>query len=98
MADKEKRLRKILSKGGLKGKLKLAASLDEAHLVIVEDKRCVCGNRLIGKGTYLEMIEKGYTAPEEEVYYVVSTNPRNVWHIEHQMLTNAFSVVRTLPK
>ena len=37
MADKEKRLRKILSKRGCKGKLKLVATLEEASIVVVED-------------------------------------------------------------
>ena len=96
MADKEKRFRKILVKKGWKGKLKLVATLEEARIILVNNKeRCIVN--IIGKGTYLEMIEKGYTAPEEEVYYVVSTNPRNAWQIEHKMLTNAFAAVRTPP-
>ena len=97
MADKEKRLHKILSKRGWKGKLKLVATLEEARITLVNNKEHSIIN-LIGKGTYLEVIEKGYTAPEEEVYYVVSTNPRNAWNIEHKMLSNAFAVEKTPPK
>ena len=96
MADKEKRLRKILIKRGWKGKLKLVTTLEEARIILVNDKEH-SKIQLIGKGIYLEMIEKGYTAPEEEVYYVVSTNPRNAWHIEHKMLSNAFSALGTPP-
>ena len=96
MADKEKRFRKILVKKGWKGKLKLVATLEEAHIILVNNKERSIVN-IIGKGTYLEMIEKGYTAPEEEVYYVVSTNPRNTLHIEQKMLTNAFAAIRTPP-
>ena len=95
MADKEKKLRKILEKIGRKGRLKLVATLEEAHLVLVEDKRCCKRSKLLGKGTYLEMIEKGYTAPEEEVYYVTATNPRDRKTIEGRYLSNAFAVART---
>ena len=95
MADKEKRFRKILSKKGWKGRLKLVATLEEADIILVNNRYTI---NLIGKGTYLEMIEKGYTAPEEEVYYVVSTNPRNTWNIEHKMLSNAFCCCKNPPK
>ena len=95
MADKEKRLRKILVKINMKGRLKLVASLDEAHLVLVQDKQCVSRTKLIGKDSWLIMIEKGYTFPEEEVYYVVSPNPRDRKHIEEKYLTNAFACMQT---
>ena len=94
MADKEKRLRKILVKINMKGRLKLVATLEEAHLILVQDKRCASRTKLIGKDTYLEMEEKGYTFPEEEVYYTVSTNPRDRKHIEEKYLTNAFAAVK----
>ena len=38
MADKGKRLRKILEKAGLKGQLKPARSLEEARIILIEDK------------------------------------------------------------
>ena len=94
MADKDKRLRKILVKINMKGRLKLVATLEEAHLVLVEDKQCASRTKLIGKDTYLIMIEKGYTFPEEEVYYTVSTNPRDRKHIEQKYLTSAFAAVK----
>ena len=36
MADKEKRLRKILLHAGLRGKLKMVKTLEEAYIVIVQ--------------------------------------------------------------
>ena len=98
MEDKEKRLRKILVKICMKGKLKLVGSLEEAHLVLVGDRQCVSRTKLIGKDTYLLIIEKGYTFPEEDVYYLVSTNPRDMKHIEQKFLTNAFAMVKPAPK
>ena len=93
MADKEKRLRKLLVKMSMKGRLKLVASLEEAHLVLVNE-RGHSKVQLIGKDSYLMMIEKGYIFPEEEVYYLVSTNPRNRKLIEQKYLTNAFASVK----
>ena len=58
MADKEKQLRKILVKINMKGRLKLVATLEEAHLILVQDKRCASRTKLIGKDTYLEMVVK----------------------------------------
>ena len=49
MADKEKRFRKILSKFSLKGKLKSVATLDEAHIVIVEDRNDKSNSKYIGE-------------------------------------------------
>ena len=63
MADKEKRLREILDKKCLNGKVKPAGSLDEARLVLIEDK-------LVVIDTYIEMVENGHTFPEENVYYL----------------------------
>ena len=94
MADKEKRLRKILTKLGMKGRLKLVASL-EAHLVLVQDKQCASRTKLIGKDSWLIFIERGYTFPEEDVYYVISPNPRDRKHIEEKYLTNAFACIQT---
>ena len=91
MADKEKRLRKILSRKGLKGKLKLVDTLEQSHFVLFNRK----GLRellFIRKWTYSELIERGYPFPEEEVYFVVSSNPRDSKHIEERYLTNGFLI------
>ena len=82
MADKEKRFRKILLKKGMKGKLKLVDTLEEAHFVLV-NRKGLSEIFFIKKEVLLEMIEKGCNFPEEEVYFVVSTNPRDMKRIEN---------------
>ena len=98
MADKEKRLRKIMGKKCLKGKLKPVGSIEEAHLVLVEDRQCTKKTKLVGVDSYREMVENGHTFPEENVHFLVSTNPRNMWHVERQFLSNAFATMRPKPK
>ena len=98
MADKAKRLRKILVKKFLKGKLNSVGSLEEAHLVLVEDRQCINKTMVIGRDTYAGMVKNGHTFPEENVHYLVSTNPRNMWHIEHQFLANAYGSMKPIPK
>ena len=95
MADKEKRFRKILVKVGLKGKLKLVDTLEQSHFVLVDSKR-LSGLLFIRKKAYLELIERGYTFSEEEVYFTVSSNPRDSKHVEERYLTNAFSNIRNV--
>ena len=96
MADKEKRLRKILSKKGLKGQLKLVATLEKARLVWVENFEGKSKNIVADKDSYLKMIERGYTFPEEDVYYLVSTNPSK--RIEEKFLTSVTADVKPLSK
>ena len=89
MTDNEKRFRKILSKKGLKGKLKLVDTFEQSHFVLFNRKGL--GELLfIRKGAYSEMIERGYTFPEKEVYFTVSSNPRDSKHIEERYLTQIF--------
>ena len=94
MADKEKRLRKILLNINLKGKLKTVKTLEEACLVLI-NKIGLGTFRLTRKEDYSELIERGYTFPEEEVYYLVSTNPRDAQSIERKYLTNALANIKT---
>ena len=63
MADKEKRLRKILVKKGFNGKVKPVGSLEEARIVLIKDK-------IVAKYEYIEMVENGYKFSEEDVYYL----------------------------
>ena len=93
MADKEKRFRKILTKKCLKGKLKLVATLEQSHFVLIHRKG-VSKLLFIRKGDYSELIERGYTFPEKEVYFTVSSNPRDNKHVEEKYLTNGFSTIR----
>ena len=81
MADKEKRLRKILSKKGWKGRLKSVATLEEAHMIIIEDGQSKTKTQLVDKDTYVMALENGYTFPEDRVYYLIPSNPRDVRHV-----------------
>ena len=94
MADKEKRLRKILSKFALKGKLKLVTTLDEAHIVIVEDRNDKSNTKYIGKEVYIKMLENGFTFPEENIFFTVSSNSRDKKNIEQKLLpkTTGFTI------
>ena len=97
MADKEKRLRKLLSRKGFKGQFKSVATLEEARLVLIK-KIGLADFRLIRKKDYLEFIERGYTFPVEEVYYLVFTNPRDAQSIERKYFTNAPANMKSKPK
>ena len=88
MADKEKRLRKILLNKGLKGKLKPVGTLEEADIIIVEDRNDKTKTKFIGKGIYLEMVKDGYTFPEENMFFTVSSNPRDKKNIEQKLFSN----------
>ena len=78
MADKEKRLRKILSRRGWKGRLKSVATLEKAHIIIIEDGQSMTKTQLIDKDSYVMALENGYTFPEDRVHYLVPSNPRDV--------------------
>ena len=90
MADKEKRLRKILVKRGWKGQLKSVATLEEAHMIVLENEQTITKTQLIGKDSYREFLEQGYTFPEDQVHYVVSSNPRNARNIENRFMSNSY--------
>ena len=94
MADKEKRFRKILSKKGWNGRLKLVNTFEQSHCVLVHIKEL--GKLLfIKKEIYPEIIERGHTFPEEEVYFVVATNPSDNQHILERHLEHGFSLYKT---
>ena len=81
MADKEKRLRKILDKMDMRGKLKSVATLKEAHFVLVdvqEKSRKCCIYKKVG---YQQALTDGYTFPEDRVHFLVHTNPSNRRHL-----------------
>ena len=98
MADKRKRLQKILVKKGMKGQLRPVETLQEAHIILIENKQCVDKTALVGKDTYKELIEEGHTFPSDIVHFLVSANPRNGWNIERRFLTNATGVTRRTQK
>ena len=95
--DKEKRLRKILVKKGYKGQLKPVTTLEEAHLICIENRQCIHKTQLLGKDTYIYYLEEGYTFPEDLVHYLVSSNPRNARHIEQRFLSNSNGYLKSKP-
>ena len=97
MADKEKRLRKILSKKGLKGQFKSVATLEEAHMIILENEQSTTKAQLIGKDSYIGALKDGYTFPEDKVHYLVSSNPRNAWHIARRLVSNSSGNMKPNP-
>ena len=88
MADKEKRLSKILLNKGLKGKLKPVDTLEEADIIIVEDRNDKTKTKFIGKDYYIKMVKEGYTFPEENMFFTVSSNPRDKKNIEQKLFSN----------
>ena len=94
MEDKEKRLRKILVKRGMKGKLKPVSSIEEAHLICIENRQNADNTVIIGVDTYRQWVEEGHTFSEDKVHYLVHSNPRNVRNIERKFISNANGVVR----
>ena len=99
MADKKsKRLHKIMVKKGLKGQLKPVESLEEAHIILIENKQCIHQTALVCKDQYKKMIEEGYTFPSDIVHFLVFANPRNRWNTERRFLTNVTGVMRRASK
>ena len=98
MVDKEKRLRKILVKRGLKGLLKLVGTLKEAHIVVVENEQSISNTMVIGRDTYELYLQEGQTFPEDLVHYTVFTNPRNTVNIERKIMSNSYGIMRRCTK
>ena len=94
MADKEKRLRKILAKRAWKGRLKPVGTLEEAHIVLLEDRQCINKSMLLERDAYRQKIEEGYMFPEDQIHYLISTNPRNVRNIEDQFASNSYGLFK----
>ena len=85
MADKEKRLRKILDKKEMRGKLKSVDTIEKASIVIVEtlaDK-----NLIFDKNGFKYMLSNGETFSEDRVHFLVSTNPRDRRLVEQSILS-----------
>ena len=86
MADKEKKLRKILLRAGLRGKLKMVNTLEEAYIVIVQHPHGSYNCFVYHKDRYQEELNKGKTFPEEHVYFTVPTNSRNIKQITNSIV------------
>ena len=86
MADKEKRVRKILAEVNLKGKLKSVKTLEEASIVIVDHPSITTKILFFDKNEFEYVLSIGKTFPEDRVYFLVATNPRNRQTIERSIL------------
>ena len=97
MADKAKRLRKILEKAGLKGQLKQVTSIEDAHIILLTDPLRFTYVIFMDKKDYLEKLESGEDdiIRDRSVYYMVSANPRNRRSIEQRLLTNKFGMTKS---
>ena len=91
MVDKEERFRKTLSKHGLKGKLKLVDTFEQSHFVLLHGRGDLFSAE---KEFYLTLIREGRQLPEGEIYFVVSSNPRDSKHIEKKYLRSLFGKIR----
>ena len=88
MADKEKRLRKILDKMDMRGKLKSVATLEEAHFVLVDVQEKSYKYCIYQKVGYQQALTDGRTFPEDRVHFLVHTNPRNRRHLVQNLIPN----------
>ena len=86
MADKEKRLRKILFIRGWKGKLKSVATLEEAYMIMIEDGQCINRSIIVDKDAYVRALEKGYTFPEDRIHYLAPRNPRDARNLTRSVI------------
>ena len=87
MTDRSKRIKKNLSKKGLKGWFKPVDSLENSDFVLIDNKRCIINSFLIKTEDYKDMLERDATYPSENVYFLVNSNRRNVLNINNTMLT-----------
>ena len=94
MADKEKRLRKILVKIYMRGTLKHVGTLEEAHLVLVEDPTNTTKYTFYKKEGYKQVLANGYTFSEDMVHFLVSSNPRNRRRVERSIMTNRYGSIQ----
>ena len=89
MADKEKRLRKLLNKINIKGKLKTVKTLDEASVIIIMDPHTIANSFIYDKAGYQTALSRGKTFPEDMVHFLTPINPRNKDLVTHGILLKA---------
>ena len=93
MADKEKRLRKILVKMDMRGMLRHAKTLEESHIVLVDCPEDPTKYAIYKKEGYQQVLANGYTFPEDRVHFLVHANPRNRRQLEQSLMTNRYGAV-----
>ena len=96
MADKDKRIKKILAKAGFKGKFKSVATLEEATLVVVEDPHDKAKNMVLRVPNYPIALKRFGPFPTDRVHFLTSTNPRNKVLVERGLISQAKGL-RTIP-
>ena len=95
MAEKGKRLNKFLGgRAGLKGQLKPVGTLEEAHIILIENEQCIHRSAFMGKDAYKRMVENGRTFPSDMVHFLVFANPRNSRSIERSLLSNKVGTLK----
>ena len=89
MADKKKRIQKILTKAGFKGKLKSVKTLEEATVVVVVDPHDKTKNMVYDIPHYQIALERIGPFPTDRVHFLTSTNPRNKNLVERGLFSQA---------
>ena len=90
MADKEKRLRKILVKLHIRGLLESVKTLEESHLVLIEYEEGPSVYSFYEKEGYQEVLDKGYIFPENRVHFLVPSNPRNQSRVVRSIMSSKY--------
>ena len=86
MADKIKRLNKMLNKKRSKGFLKPVENLEDSHFVLVEKiKDRFCNESIFKTEGYKALLESGKTYPPDIVHFLVITNKRNAQNIKNTL-------------
>ena len=89
MADKIKRLNKILNKRRMKGFFKPVENSEDSHFVLVENtKDCLdrfCDETIFKTEDYKVLLESGETYPPDIVHFLVISNKRNVQNIKNTL-------------
>ena len=89
MANKEKRLRKILAKRSLRGKLNSVKTLEEASIIIIDNPQCRDNSIFFNKIGYQIALSRGETYPDNLVHFTVPTNPRNIREIAQSIINKS---------
>ena len=80
------------------GILKPSKTSEESHMVLVEnDKDQHFIYNFYKKEEFKELLQDGYTFPENKVHFVVVSNPRNRRQVEQSIMSNKYgSIIRPM--
>ena len=82
----------------MKGELKQVDTLKEALIVLVDYPEESTKYAIFKKEMYQRVLANGFTYPEDRVYFLVPTNPRNRRQLEQSLTTNKYGRLRMSPK